>query len=199
MAVPNYFQTEKTANVLYDYADITSATGYKTFYLGASQNSSTTDYIITTKALRSFPATVATTSSSEYNFDYEFNVPAIIKGQAFMNVTAQIAGISSGYFVARIIHVNLAAAETVLGTYTSPTNSNGSSVTRAERYMCFWNVPETNFGVGDKLRIEITLSESASGTYAMYIDASNMEPYTDSYTRTFPTSAILDLPFKIDL
>lgn len=207
MVMPNYFQTEKSVNVLYDSQDITARTGYKRFYLANSKDSSTTTYYITPRTVRGFEAQALTTTTTEFNYDYTFGVPAIIEGVATLEITqAAIYASSSsttGHFVARILHVSEGAVETQLGTWTS-SDVTGDSIntTIGERVCARYDLARTDFTIGSKLRVELICYKTgggASGTFQVYCDPSSMEPLTDSISRTFPTSAILDLPFKIDL
>ena len=104
----------------------------------------------------------------ERNFDLSpFNKRATVRGTATINVPFKLGslntGIRNGYVIAKVIKV-VATVEDVLVTVQSPTIQIGDNEDKFKMFSLRVVVPNTNFNVGDTLRLSIEgWGQKASG------------------------------------
>ena len=231
MVLPNKFQTESSINVNYSYTDILAKSGYLTVYPCAAQTNSTTTYFTTVRPYNSVPRSTAFNQSAstgnilviDIDFDYTFNVPQIVKGDLINNFTDIVYNSDAGcttttYWVVNIYKVNLASAESLLvSQQTISTGRTGTTFYSVNRYCLKMPISETNFGVGEKIRINflgyltkssssgvgiLTLNHDPKNVYTYFGGSSTSgAPFSPVFTGDLGSDSniLIDIPFKIDL
>lgn len=197
----------------YDWLDITSGCGYRTYY-PTKTNSASPAPILTVRKIdggaecwyQHDAATVQAEAAtlSDTDFDITMRVPSIIGGVSYMNFSHDVTGtpaqILHRYFVITIYHVlAVAGTETSLGTATT---LDWTSSDLPIRESVSFDLTSHKFAIGDKLRFNVISkgSATAGGTYVeYYFDPNSLKTLTDSESRTIGTDFTLDVPFKIDI
>ena len=214
MGVPELYRRGGNVVASYDWLDLTSGVGYRKYYACASAINAATVFFLTPRILDSMPwiatAEIALTDFTLYidkDFDITFNVPATIKGNAYINalfsMNGTIAGTTTAYVVVNIYHVR-STTETSIGTNTKQLERTISGDETKYWKECVEVVcSEKIFAVGDKLRINIQIyGKEASGnqtTLNLYFDPAGGASYTDVDGRTVTSDLVCDVPFKIVL
>jgi len=196
----------------YDWVDLTSGVGYKRYYGCASNTVTTATYFLTSKQIDAQPISLLSsaipvdtkTKAIDLDYDIEFLRPAIIDGVAVINLThgVRIANINSSdnETVVNIAHINLASAETIIGTTTTGVRPG----TQDHNYRDCIRVAltRTHFAIGEKLRLTVELwaKDDAPGGTAkviLWFDPNSAQTVTDVDGITRNTDLILDIPFRI--
>lgn len=213
MAHPNYFITSGDVSANYDYFDLFRLTGYKKFYLCAADDSVGYSYFLTTEQLNANPTVIQYGSNNtaiqlrnDTDFDLEMNKATTLRGDVFINSTFYATASDSGagkygygYIIVNIYHVNSVGTETLLGTSTTDThNGSGVGTTTYWRDCLKISISETNFAVGEKLRINVLHYHGSAGiansSSGYYIDPSSFQLLGAS---NYPSDFAIVLPFKI--
>lgn len=203
MTVGTIFRDRSSKTIAsYDWYDAGLGSGYKRFYLGATTNSAATEYFLTNEKIAS--TRVASTlivknTSTELNFDLTYNNIVRISGAAVMNFTFYNGAGASGHAHVTVYHVSTGAVETSLGTVQTETLTSVG----AQYYQLCLKIAltEKSFGVGDKLRIEVILTETTNvDNVAIWFDPAGRTTFTEEGTgATIDSSFAIDIPFRIDL
>jgi len=183
-----------------DYIDTITNLGYKKMYCCGGEDSTGSIYFLTTDA--TIPASQnnrtisATNTSTEANFDITFNNTATIAG-ADAYVSFSLAINASASVAVTIYHVNSAGTETSLGTKTSPSRSGGVNNYRESMKIA---LTKRTFTKGDKLRVEVILTDSDANASNVYIVPAALATLTESVSgRTINTDFFILFPFEIGL
>lgn len=196
MVLPRTFRNDRERIVAsFDWTDLAGGVGYITYSAGAATTSAGTTYFLTRNNTESQSNLInAGVTPVITDFDIEFKSPSRIGGDALLNFTHVAGAAGQSIVTASIVHVTTGAAETVLGTATTPTRAAAANY----REMLKIAIGDTHFAIGEKLRLKIT--HTGSGNQAtLYIDPSSGLSLTDSLTRTVGTDFSCDIPFRIDL
>ena len=196
MVIPiNYRKSAEGSIASYDYFDIAEGTGILTLY-GAT---TTTGAILTKNIVYSTTIEESGAGSApSQTFELSpFNLPKIISGTAYINVTMEADSVSTPY-TAYLVFQFYKNSDT-LGSATS-----GAVLTAASEYktgLYSVAIPETNFKKGDVLKLEVTMVDSASnGHLAWGHDPKNRDgTYITPTTTETTTQLVVNVPFKIDI
>lgn len=196
----------------FNFTDYIGRTGYVTYY-GIATNGSlrslsparidSNDYATTT-----VPG-LALNMDLDYDFDILFNNPATVKGDAFVSVT--YSGNNGGsanavtcYTKIKIVHVNTAGTETIIGaqqTTDSLVVATGTGTSYGKRATCKFTISKKHFSIGEKLRVSVefwTIRGAGAGhTATLYHDGSNRDGPADQTTAlgTDSTDLVVNVPF----
>ena len=201
--LPIVFQGGSRAVASYDYFDYFSGAGYKKFYLGASGISGATVYLITTRAIDSSVNTRSLTSSAysaNQDFDLTFNNPAIVKGDAFFNITTQQAVSQNCWITVTVYKVDLAGSTLQIGI-GQHAGVNGTGSQQNIRHCVKATLDNTHFGIGEKLRVNVKFTNDiAAGAVSIFFDPGSRQTLTEAISgATIGTDLTAEIPFKIDL
>lgn len=182
----------------YDFFDALQQVGYKTFY--GTKDESGNYRLITTQldSIITYFEILGGTTSGEINFDVTFNQAATIKGDLFFQATFTVKSDASHNNQAtptvRILKVDSSNAESTIGTLVNITTfqANTGNNTVGYRALIDFNIAETNFGVGEKLRIEVILNKSDNDS------TSAARVYHDPTSRTTLGSSIVNAGYAND-
>lgn len=199
MAIPSIFsQKGGTTIATYDYLDLASGTGYKTFYgLGIKDASGIIYSLVSSNSLASSRQANLLTSSSgtqTFNLDFTFYAPTIIQGDAYVTFTWYApGGGSAGTAEFEFYHVR-GVTETLIGEITS--QSLGVEISRETLKASLTSTP---FSIGDIYRVKVKMARSG-GTINLLIDPTSRATYTETGTGiTIGSSLLILTPFKVDL
>jgi hypothetical protein len=181
----------------YDWLDITSGCGYRTYYPAVTSQDSTSYYILTTKSeLSSATGVFRTSGDFNYDFDITNKVPCVIGGgDVFWNSYFTV-GNSTYTLTVNFCHVSAAAVETVLGT-ASITRSSGGGANYKDLFRITL-ATNTKFAIGDKIRVNVVVTNSQANSKTEFDPANNLTA-TDTDGRTIVRNAEIHVPFKIDI
>ena len=191
MVMPQPFTTTPPQLINYDYSDIASGTGYETYYLIESEDSSGKDYhLVSQRDYSNSVAMVVTLSSTEdHDFDLTaFAIPMTIGGTALLSVPMSGNG-------------DLAIHATIYkwnGTSEVAVSSEISSLHKTGVKMFFIEIPipNTHFSAGETLRLRMRVDNSDGFNNARYgIDPADR---TDA-NLTITTTSKIYIPYKLDL
>lgn len=200
MTVPEKFRTKDERNIIsYDYIDTVTGNGYIKFYLAQSNTGSSVKYLTTQRLdSQTNSITVSGTTTAPHTFDSTFQVPARINGDSYFNYSTASGGGSTITVTFTVYHVDSEDVATSIGTATSPARAGG--VIARENLLI--NLTKTNFVIGDKLRVIISLAHVGGNPSTFYCDPTSINSLTETVTtpnRTIGTDAFGVIPFKIDL
>lgn len=182
--------------VQFQWIDYLSNVGYARFYPCASKNSVAQTYFLSTQGdIDAYiPSTEFTTG--ELNFDFTFKVPMVVQAaDAIVNFTQRVTGTTTSSIVVKVIHVDAAAAETVIGTFTCPTRAPGATIRYRE--CCKIALTQKAFKVGENIRLSMEVTASGAASCQVYHDPTSFLTYADDFTRTVGSDITFDCPFKI--
>lgn len=195
MAVPNKYITASPFNISFDWSDHLTNTGYKRYYACSAYEDGGIIYFLTVRQLDARP--ILTTGVAELNFDIEFRRPVTVRGVAIMNSTIACPTDAATYTTQVIVyHVSTVPAETSIGTEISGNHLNVGA-NKFYRDCLEIDITETKFGVGEKIRLAITLTATA-GVPSLYHDPnSGLTKADGDDARTINTDLTFDIPFKL--
>lgn len=183
----------------YDYFDIATAVGYKSFYLaGAYDSTGSSRFLTTNPNIASDYRVGFIGNGADLDFDIEFNKPLIIADvDAIISYMIIANGSNSDTFTAvfTVKHVDKNGTETDLGTVTI-TDSDGDPV-QYRMHTAKIPLSRKKISIGEKLRLNVTLTTAAS--WVIYTDPAGAITKTLSNTGTGTSRAILDIPIKVDV
>ena len=209
MAIPIKYRKSTDALINFDFADILSNVGYVNFFAIISENASerlTRQTTEGTTILSQF--TGETSGSVEKNFDFEFNISKLVKGDLFVSITifADGSGSSQAFndTTIEIIHVDSASSETSIGTQQSITQLvNPVSTPQDEYRTTLIFAVNKQFKKGDKLRIEIITTMTGGNTNdkaGFYHDPANRDfSLTDQHNIAARSDLLIQVPFDLDI
>lgn len=198
MVLPRVFRNERERVILsFNWTDLATGTGYRTFYPAAAQDSASIEYFLTQTRIDGNPIkdSLNGSSSEERNFDIEFEQPQTIRGTAFFNFTQFVGASSSTKTQIEVFHVDKDSNEISLGTKTSLTR-NG---TNTWRELLKIELTEKHFAIGEKLRISVIFTHTGANSSNNWFDPASSITTTDILGRTVGTDFVCNIPFKIDL
>lgn len=210
MTVPGYFRNQGERNIIsYDWIDIASGTGYVEFQGYASTTSTGTTYHLTDNPIYSSPdgkIAAGSTTNVEFNFDSDaFKRPNKIEGLMHFFFTTNTAGNGGGDGTIQVtieaMHLR-GAVETSLGSVTDVAHIGGGD---AGAKIVSIDITRTHFKIGDKLRLEVTLTlvttVGGAWDYAFMHDPLNRDMTFRSIAitaATTPTYFKVLVPFRVN-
>ena len=205
MVLPQIYRKSSLAVASYDWLDYTAGVGYKRFLGAGAIDSTGVTLFLTNKVLESATndgSTRAIWTAGEdidLNFDITFGVPAVVGGgDAFLTFTVSKPANTGGNAVINLYHVDLAAAETSIGTKTTRTYAvtGGGEYYRETIVIA---ITKKAFAIGEKLRLSITFTTDAGDSITMYHDPDTFLTFTDTASRTIGSDLKLEMPFVIEI
>jgi len=214
------FPTGEGNLINYNWSDLATGTGFKTFYCASVIEASTETYYLLPEALQTFTRyTSANNTAIELNFNLPFYLPTRLKGKGYINIPIIAYNTTgngkAGSFAATLkFYKVVGVAETQIGSTVSATLSY--NLAPAVAGVCYWNafmlcgaidIPLTLFKPAESLRLEITTAASGNtGVYVMiFHDPKNygltaeLDAFLNSETTLLSSISLINLPFKIDL
>jgi len=193
----NFPLPAETANATYNYIDIINGLGMVEFYAGSSQEGGTEDYHLSPNVF--YSNTIELRTPDTFNFDTaSFNTPRRVKGTAYVNFGHWET--SSGGTSAAVIRFYKVSGGTP--TAISSEITADKPVGNGAGKMCFVAIAltETNFAIGDYLRMAFTTAVSSGDLY-IGIDPAGREGIFLKSSTTPPTTTTMKVwvPFKIDI
>ena len=203
MVVPSIFTvTPPSAISSYDWFDFAAGAGYKKFYCAGCDINGSSLYFLTTRTMDgdiNQRSNGIVNSNVELNFDITFQNPTMVAaGEAIINTTITPANATTTYIIFTLKKVDLAAAETDIGTVT--TSSLVATGASNYRRLTKLTTTQTSFGVGEKLRLEVKFYSAGAGTSTIFFDPASRQTFTETGTgATIGSNLTVDVPFRIDL
>ena len=204
----NFPLPPESAITSFPYSDIESGTGTVIYYGASEKSGATTSYILTTKSVSSQDSATLVGSgasgSVEYNFDLTpLNVPKVVKGKGFLNLTVQgNKNTNDGTInvAVRVIKYD-GSSETEL---MSSINQDVTIVsdTFASRTILFpLDLTQTVFKIGDILRLELIYSWSVVGGAfsALQLGTDPADRFTFETSSNTSSVLALYIPFRLTL
>jgi len=197
----------------YDWLDLTSGIGYRTYSACIGQITSGNIYFISPRLFDANPVyqegthnTATFTKVIDLNFDAKFSIPSIIGGKAYINTTSMMSATNGEYYVkVYVYHVDAALAETEIGTVQGPTKADSSDTNLFFRQCYTLDLTLKKFKIGEMLRLNVEVwARGVTGIaiVRLYSDPESRNTVTDSTTYgggTVGTDLVFNVPFKIDL
>ena len=194
----------------YDFIELTSGTGYIRFYLTILEDKR----VLTTNVCYSKDIveksvnmdTIVNTKQLDHNYDTNINMPMIIEGLGVVNIgIAQQSGTGGPYVTRGTIIAKLrkysGSTETDIATNESEQYVNPAQSTKYDMTAIDLTIPKTHFKIGDILRLTIELwgVGNTSASYVSY--AADPKGRTTDWDTTgvVPSTATIDIPFKVEL
>lgn len=192
----------------YNYQDIADGTGYVILYGSDTEDSTGTEFKLNSQIIRTYnvssvyaPANTASAVSYELNFDLSpFNTPRTAKGTAILELKwTPVFGAGGGNTTTASCVVNImkydGSTETTIGTITTQTYTVGDGYAPAPVEVLFIDLTQTNFKIGENLRLNLIGTVAASGVSA----GKSITFYHDPEEVTTNTQLKFYMPFKIEL
>ena len=175
--------------VQFTWIESASNIGYVRFYACADKDVGGTDYFLTTQEVYARPI-YTFLNGVDVDFDWEFKVPMTVAADdAIINITDYMTGGGAADdYVITVYRVDTGAAEHSIGTVTS---ENFAPAGNTYLRQCFRvSLTQTNFAVGEKLRLNITHGVAqAANRFWHNPAATTVDVYTSDLT--------FDVPFKV--
>jgi hypothetical protein len=211
--LPTFFnESGQVALANYDFTDIAEGTGNRVFYCFTSKPGGTLTYHLGQNAIEVGGVSGDTTdgaterrflfSSNTATFSLSaFNTPQIIQGTAYLNFTIVTLG---GYGGTATITASILKNSTTLATTTA---TAPTSATAVRTYNLSLTITQTDFAVGDVLKVAFAVNES--GHVCLEHDPTNRSagsswliggkthPAVDATEN--PTKCLAYIPFKLNL
>jgi len=215
MGYPVPFSTKGGAIASYEWLDITSGVGYRTYY-GFKENTATADYSLVTTSIfdsggyiRADMSTVDATyiKGIDIDFDIVLARPAYVQGLAYFNCTvkayAQANCDGNHYVVATLVHYD-GSTETELASAQSETTNTPESSTEYFRHALVLDVTAgKKFKIGETLRLTVEVwgnDTQGTMTFHLFFDPSSRLTVTDHPNgATTGTDLKLHVPFRVDI
>jgi hypothetical protein len=219
------FPTGEGNFINYNWSDLATGTGYKTFWCGTAIEVGTEVYNLIPEALQTFSKyTTAVNTAIEINFNLLFNTPTRLRGTAHINIPLAIRNVDSNPHngtmacTLKLYKVASGGAETQIGSTVSKTftwsMAAAISVPGNDYDWNYWNfvgdvvMPLTLFKPDEKLRLEITAAAPGEAHQSVYIfhDPTNYglssDPSLYDDTGIYKIASfksLINIPFKIAL
>lgn len=200
--IPNNFQTtQDSAIASFNYIDLVSGQGYRTFYpVGFKTIAATFQYGFTSEAIDSDINNYTDYSSTAHERDIDFDsgnidYPFIIaEGIAYIQATVGTDQATSGTFTMKLIKYD-GSSETEIGTVTVQIPTAAST----QRLSFKMTTARTKLNVGDILRFNLTTSHT-NGKGIYYWDGGGRLTVTETASSaTIPSNIEVSIPFAIDI
>jgi|ETNvirnome_2_130_1030620.scaffolds.fasta_scaffold04426_4 hypothetical protein len=216
---PTPFTTASPLLVNFDYTDISSGVGFEEYNFMQVENSAGDDYLLSpdtpysSEEVRMYQASESFTPFSiRLDDDYdltEFTINRTAKGTGIINIdTIQFgSGGNSAkhYFIVKVRKWD-GVTETDIATAQSETRTYSGNYASQKLLSFPIVIPETQFVVGETLRVTIEFWARVEGHAATIGMDYGTDPANRTYTRTSPSSATLDttksnikIPFLLNL
>jgi len=196
------FSTASPVIVSYDFYDLSTLTGYKSFYCG---NYSNGEFILTT--IQFYSQNGYLNGAHDTDFDLSINEATTLKGNGIVNIPWKIfhqspAGSTTWRCVVTLYHYD-GSTETSLATDTIDFDTGYMGVDTTKDVMGAFKLAniDKHFKAGDTIRLNITVSNigGAAQEY-MGIDPMNRSNLGNSWGGDWEVSQTkVTLPFKLDL
>jgi len=209
MVMPTIF-TERGSeiNATFDWYDAGAGIGYKTFYGCVAYDSASQKYLLTTSTAMEGRVTATSASAGgaiakviDIDFDLEFSSPlTMANADAYVSIKWSAGSDHlAGYVVATLYHVSTAAAETSLGTVTSPAMTAAAATHYQADFMTIPITAVRSFSIGEKLRLSVELWQGKSSggisSCSLWHDPANRQTFGDTISSTRLT---LNIPWVIN-
>jgi len=179
----------------YDYYDLASGFGYKTFYPADTQAPA---YILTTQT--PYSDVGSTTGACDLDFDIEFKRACYIEGDVFVNVpcvryNASGSPATIGYTATVYIRHWDGTTETELGNAVATESSSiGTTEYRYKMNLLKITVAGQHFAAGEKLRVTVVFVQTGAATIYLGHD-----PKGRIFTNwTYGAQMRVDVPFRLE-
>lgn len=194
MTIPPRYTEEQQIVGNFSVTEIATGTGLARFF-GCSERRNA-NYFFTQNAVDSSKAFTDVGTSTEINFDLDFEVDALIRGLCFVSYsTNQDTGAGNYGNTVRLLHVDEAGTETQLGELSGSQMSNAGS---SERNLLTFDLARRNVHKGEKIRVEWR-GVAASGNGVVHHDPNNRESTANNDATNVKTAATQDTTFILDL
>lgn len=183
----------------YDSIEVLSGVGYVSYYAGKTNNGN----VLSTIKFYAFPRNTEGKNATPVDLDFDVlvNRPLTIKGKAIFNFAYYVSTTGagcSGYFTVRIRKWD-GVTETEIANANSPTISS----TTYSMGAVSMDVPQTNFKIGEYLRISVISSVTAAGgneVIGVYHDPNSLTTATETGSAaSIPTTFHAQIPIKVNL
>lgn len=182
----------------YDWQDYISKVGYISFYPACYTDSAGSTYklSLTTDIGQPYRVSFAVGASPwEQDFDYEFGVPMTIKGNAKINFTDYTQAAGSDMTLTITFYKVVGIVETSIGTVTGPTRTNLNGYMGENIEV---DLTETNFNIGEKLRVTINAANTGANTADFFLDPAGATAFAELTTARALTSQFkIQVPFRL--
>ncbi|MAH51090.1 hypothetical protein CMI37_35060 [Candidatus Pacearchaeota archaeon] len=188
------FTTASPVNAVFNFTDIASGTGYNTYYLIESEDSTGADYHLTPNNDYSNSVFVVVDSGAITDSDRDYDLtpfvfPRIIDGTVLISIAAYTGGGISPTWTVELYRYD-GNSETQIGS----TLTYNDSINGAEMLYMRMDVNNELIPAGENLRMRVRL-QNASATTARYgTDPANR---TDG-NLTVTTTSKISIPYKLD-
>ena len=189
------FTTASQTLVNYDNTDVSNGTGYETYYLIESEDSTGKDYHLTPTRDYSNNVSLQVLNSTQ-NHDYDltpFTIPKVINGDVLISLPVQGTANATYPIIAELYKWN-GTTETQLGsTINYSFVANAGATVR----MLYFIMPIVNTLIpsGETLRLRISIARAGATPGYLGIDPANR---TNS-NLTITTTSKISVPYKLDL
>lgn len=203
---PIYRQSGEGGMATYDFYDLATGTGYKTFYGLNLVEVTTMKYSLCQDTLNSLDTytAIAANTANDIDFDLPVNKRVVLQGNAivcvpcnFVNGTGGAATVSSTVYTT--MYKYSGTTETQLGSVASMQLTTGNLDSMAAQCMQFTGriaIPQTVFKTGDTIRLNVkTSAAGASKSVYVFHDPKNYDLGATDNTHQL----LINLPFKVDL
>lgn len=209
MVLPTIYRKGSSATANYDFLDLATGVGYKTFYAGKFMNGANTKTnILTTENLYSTDllSVGGSNTASDLDFDIVFITPLTIGGNVNFHIPFALWVDKAGavdFTLYGKLYLVRGGVETQLGSTVSIIKSH-SSAWAWYIWAGTFAVPTTVLSSGDTLRFNIVVDAAGVDTYhAIYHDPANrtiqtIPTGTTAFTGLTSRTAV-NIPIKIDL
>ncbi len=209
MPVPIVYTQSPPVLVNFDFADVLADVGYIT--LTAMIDEAGNERIIRQTLDGVTLRTVVTGNSGETvekNFDFEFNISQLVKGDLFVSITIFADGSGSNTGInnttVEIFHVDSASNETSIGTQQSIAElTNPISTAQDEYRSTLTFAVNKRFKKGDKIRIEVISTVTGgnpNGKAGFYHDPADRDTgLVDQGGFTAKSNLLMQVPFDLDI
>jgi len=200
MAIEQKFRKfGESAIASYNFTDIAEGTGVVLFYGFGDAASGAYNYSLTGQQIYSFEIESTKTIPTTFTFNTSvFNYPRIAKGTAIVRFSTDSYNASAGsslYF-----NIKLQKVSGVVVTDIGNTDTSSTSAASGVHNMGSWTVTidltQTNFKIGDNLRLLMTAG--GGGDVTLGHDPANRDG-AHLVAATHPTKLEIYMPFKIDI
>jgi len=179
----------------FDWFDLATGTGYKTFYgMDLIEGSNSLAYVFSTQTLYSSVGFKSFSNAlGEINFDLTFEVPLTVEGNVLLNIAVGSEQAWTQTLTFILYHVDTDNTETQLDSTTDSVTVNNNHAMLAIKF----EVPVRRFKAGEKLRLSLNSPAVGAGKAIYWLfdpkNRSTLSPVPDFIN----SQLILNLPIKI--
>lgn len=196
MVLPRiYRQSGEAQFATYDFYDLATGTGYKTFYLvDVVTGTDTRDYLLVTNAIGGWRGYVADGNPFTTDFDLTFEVSTKIEGDIYFQLWFDVA--NNYELKVNLYHVDKDGAETAIGTTQELNATAGDN----RCFSGFVNTDLVTFKPNEKFRFTFTTTSTQANCYIFCDPLNRTSLYTDGGGGPLTTAgsqSLVNLPIKI--